>query len=276
MRRICIILLILIIFIINISSFKFKLNLKSSLCQISSSFQIACAKNAKNQNNENDDNLGSNIHLPILQLFLPPGELVGEFICGTEIKNGNEELLQRKISSAIKMNFQTSSSSSSSSSLSTIATPTISKSNIYSTEQITNYISNHKCALLLTRQGCKQCEYFERNIFNDDFLNEIRISQENAFDFNILDVQTEYVQDYIEELSFRLTGKTKVSSSIGSSNDVVEDCLECNNTGFIKCNACSATGMVAKGSYTTICTTCTGFKKVRCPSCGGKCIKCDI
>ena len=265
--------MISLIFFLCISSFKLKLKSTSLFYQISSSFQIACSHKEKIQNNENDDSLGSNIRLPILQLFKPPGNLVGEFICGTEIINGNEELLQRKISSAIKMNFQTpSSSSSSSSSLLSLSSLSSSSSrfNLYSSEQIANYVSNKKCVILVTRQGCKQCEYFERHIFNNNFLKEC---QKDNYNFDILDVQTEFIEDYIEELKFRLTGKT-ISSS--TTNDIDEDCFECNNTGLISCNTCHATGMVARGNYTTICMSCTGFKKVRCPSCGGKCVKCDM
>jgi len=56
-------------------------------------------------------------------------------------------------------------------------------------------------------------------------------------------------------------------------------CSTCNSTGFLDCPECLAKGHILKESNSfkiaEICPRCVGYKKVRCHTCGGKCLMCS-
>jgi hypothetical protein len=53
-------------------------------------------------------------------------------------------------------------------------------------------------------------------------------------------------------------------------------CDVCENTGFVPCKTCGATGMIRRGDAVNVfyCGDCVGHKKLRCPVCGGRCYMC--
>lgn len=55
------------------------------------------------------------------------------------------------------------------------------------------------------------------------------------------------------------------------------DCKMCQNTGFINCSTCKSEGVVRneRSGNVFYCPDCVGHKKLRCPSCGGKCYMCE-
>lgn len=58
-------------------------------------------------------------------------------------------------------------------------------------------------------------------------------------------------------------------------------CKVCNNSGFVPCRHCGASGVIVRGKSSNVffCQECTGKKKLRCPEppigCGGKCYMCE-
>lgn len=66
-------------------------------------------------------------------------------------------------------------------------------------------------------------------------------------------------------------------SSLGPDPPFLEECEVCNNTGFVPCSNCLATGVIRneRSGNVFYCLDCVGHKKVRCPSCGGKCYMCE-
>lgn len=57
----------------------------------------------------------------------------------------------------------------------------------------------------------------------------------------------------------------------------LNDCQTCNNTGFVPCSKCNAEGLIRNPRSVNVfyCPDCVGYKKLRCPTCGGKCYLCD-
>lgn len=61
----------------------------------------------------------------------------------------------------------------------------------------------------------------------------------------------------------------------------MENCEMCGNSGFVPCGTCESKGAVIRSSpdgkhtLAITCPTCVGYKRLRCPSCGGKCYMCD-
>lgn len=55
------------------------------------------------------------------------------------------------------------------------------------------------------------------------------------------------------------------------------NCDVCFNTGFVSCRACDATGVIQRSNAPNVffCPECVGHKKLRCPTCGGKCYMCE-
>lgn len=55
------------------------------------------------------------------------------------------------------------------------------------------------------------------------------------------------------------------------------ECGTCNNTGFVPCPKCNAEGFIRNPRSVNVfyCPDCVGYKKLRCPKCGGKCYLCD-
>jgi hypothetical protein len=54
-------------------------------------------------------------------------------------------------------------------------------------------------------------------------------------------------------------------------------CGVCENSGFVPCRKCGATGMIRRADAVNVfyCGDCVGHKKIRCPSCGGRCYMCE-
>lgn len=85
-----------------------------------------------------------------------------------------------------------------------------------------------------------------------------------------------------EEAGITPTLFTSSSSSIandtlGPDQPFIEDCDTCNNTGFVLCTTCNGDGYLKnpRSSNVFYCHVCVGHKKLRCPSCGGKCYMCE-
>lgn len=59
------------------------------------------------------------------------------------------------------------------------------------------------------------------------------------------------------------------------------DCDVCGRSGFVPCGECEGKGAVARSSLdgkhtlAVTCPACVGYKRLRCPSCGGKCYMCE-
>lgn len=63
---------------------------------------------------------------------------------------------------------------------------------------------------------------------------------------------------------------------LGPDLPFLEDCDVCKSTGFVPCSKCGAEGFIRnpRSKNAFYCPVCVGHKKVRCPSCGGKCYMC--
>lgn len=63
---------------------------------------------------------------------------------------------------------------------------------------------------------------------------------------------------------------------LGPDPPFLEDCNVCKSTGFVPCSKCDAEGFIRnpRSKNAFYCPVCVGHKKVRCPSCGGKCYMC--
>ncbi|KAA8495661.1 hypothetical protein FVE85_1816 [Porphyridium purpureum] len=55
-----------------------------------------------------------------------------------------------------------------------------------------------------------------------------------------------------------------------------KSCPTCQDTGFVPCDTCGASGVVRRPGeeYVFFCDACCGKKKLRCHDCGGKCYMC--
>ncbi|CAM9144965.1 unnamed protein product [Hapterophycus canaliculatus] len=69
--------------------------------------------------------------------------------------------------------------------------------------------------------------------------------------------------------------------SLHAGSPAVEDCDACGRSGFVPCGECEGRGAVARSSpdgkhtMAVTCPVCVGYKRLRCPSCGGKCYMCE-
>lgn len=63
----------------------------------------------------------------------------------------------------------------------------------------------------------------------------------------------------------------------GPDPPFIENCEACNNSGFVACATCDSQGVVRneRSGNVFFCPDCVGHKKLRCPSCGGKCYMCE-
>ena len=204
------------------------------------------------------------IKLPILQIYRSC-ELMGEFICGTELINGNADVLKIKIDATLKSLLSSSSRTNNISNNNNSNNNNV--INIYSSDQINEHILNNNnqndiFLLYLSRPGCEQCDKFDNLIFK-----EIITNYNNNYDYLLLKANVDYITDYMNKLKIRLDGTI--------SELAIEDCIKCQNIGFIPCNECNSKGTVIKGSMSIICSNCVGYKKIRCTNCGGKCLKCN-
>lgn len=69
--------------------------------------------------------------------------------------------------------------------------------------------------------------------------------------------------------------------SLHEGSPAVEDCEACGRSGFVPCGECEGRGALARSSpdgkhtVAVTCPACVGYKRLRCPSCGGKCYMCE-
>ena len=240
----------------------------------------------------------SSVKLPILQIF-KASELVGEFICGNDLQT-NIDKFRATLPTIVALapaglagSSSSSSSSSSSRSSSTISassnvisfpsTPakpskpsaaggtspndvTSVVQNVYSDDQLTRAIgaTDGVVVLKLFRDGCKKCAKLEP-VYEE-------LAQTPAYaHFQWLQAEVVNVGGHTKRLKERLLGLQPEATA-----EDIESCAACNSTGFITCPDCQGTGYVKKGTVAAYCSTCVGYKKVRCNVCGGKCLKCTI
>lgn len=62
----------------------------------------------------------------------------------------------------------------------------------------------------------------------------------------------------------------------GPDPPFMEDCNLCKSSGFIPCSKCGAEGFIRnpRSKNAFYCPVCVGHRKIRCPSCGGRCYMC--
>lgn len=219
-----------------------KLDSSCSIQHQSSPLSLAAA--AAETSNEK----ASLIKLPILQI-IKGNEITGEFICGNDLPEAVEKFeatlssLQPKIVSDITQ--QPSNGG---------------VRNIYSEDQLTNELDTYGNYIILKlyREGCKKCALLEPIVEN--------LSRDPRYsEFLFLQAEVSNIEKYTTSMKERLLG-------IRGGN--TGDCLTCSDTGFVVCTECTGMGYIKKGSLAAFCPICTGYKKTRCNSCGGKCPKC--
>ena len=134
--------------------------------------------------------------------------------------------------------------------------------NIYSEGQLETEAANEGSYVILKlfREGCKKCALLSPII--DDLSRDPLYSK-----FMFLQADVANVEKYTANLKDRLLGLR------GGGN--VENCATCANTGFTPCSVCEGKGYIKKGELAAFCPACTGYKKIRCDACGGKCFKCS-
>ena len=188
------------------------------------------------------------IKLPIVQVYVD-SRLEAEFVMGDDVKASSEKLdayLRTK-------SIPTSSSVDTSSYTWPIE-------NIYTDKQLESALSSNSVVLLrMYRVGCRKCAMLEP-------IYDHMATERSTFKF--LQANINHIPSLVKATLSRLRGETKVSPLL--------DCLLCNNTGYLPCLDCASQGYVKRGSLAVTCPTCVGYKRVRCSSCGGKCLKCDI
>ena len=197
------------------------------------------------------ENSGALIKLPILQIIIG-SEITGEFICGNDLP-GSVDKFQATLTSLEK---QTTSDPG-------FKSGNYGVRNIYSEDQLENELSTKEnyVILKLFREGCKKCALLDPVI--DDLSRDPLYSK-----FIFLQAEVVNVNNYILSLKERLSGV-----KVGEKN--IENCATCANTGFTECTICEGKGYVKKGELAAFCPNCTGYKKVKCVTCGGKCFKCS-
>lgn len=179
--------------------------------------------------------------------------MVGEFICGNDMSTNIDKLRATLRSIANKAAESTCDGGS----YGMIQ-------NTYSDDQLDSTIQDTKGTLVLKlyREGCKKCAALE-----PIFVDLSREPQYQRFYWMQADVGN--IGTYTKKIKERLLGMRPTDTAI-------ENCDMCNNTGFIPCANCHGQGVVTKGQFTVVCPTCVGYKKLRCPKCGGKCLKCVV
>jgi hypothetical protein len=203
--------------------------------RFSNSFEVADST----KNNRDVD-----IKLPIVQLYRK-SELTGEFFFGEDI----EETL-RKLEYTLKTNLPTS-----------ILAPDINKNqkkNLYSYNQLKETIqSQDSIILFIQRLTCFRCNQiqppFEKIISN--------------YNIQYYSINIDDNPEFLDEIRFRISGYF--------SGKIKEFCTICNNTSYEICPECDALGYVQRNNIAVFCPQCTGYKKIRCRNCGGKCLKCS-
>ena len=189
------------------------------------------------------------VKLPILQIY-KTSELAAEFICGNDLVT-NIEMFKATLPS-----MKTASGTK-------IEGGALIQ-NVYSDDQLERTIAATEgvVVLKLFRDGCKKCKKLEP--IYDELSRQAEYSH-----FQWLQSEVGMVPAYTKTLKQRLLGLAP-----DADESVIDDCTVCKSTGFTDCTVCSGTGFVKKGDLALFCSACTGYKKVRCATCGGKCLKC--
>eukprot|EP00752_Nemacystus_decipiens_P016483 g14734.t1 len=71
------------------------------------------------------------------------------------------------------------------------------------------------------------------------------------------------------------------SEVLHTGSPAMENCDVCMKSGFVPCGECEGRGAVTRSSpdgkhtVAVTCPVCVGYKRLRCPACGGKCYMCD-
>lgn len=191
------------------------------------------------------------IKLPIIQVYIE-NNLDAEFVMGNDVKQSSNMLTAYLKS---KSNLQNSVSDATNS-------YTWPVENIYTDTLLQTALQTNKVLLLkLYRVGCKKCASIES--FYDKLATE-------SSQFKFAQANINHIPQLTKATMARLKGETKQNVS-----DPILDCLLCNNTGFLPCLECASKGYVMRKTLAVTCPTCVGYKKNRCSSCGGKCLKCE-
>mmetsp|Transcript_20580 Transcript_20580/g.19913 ORF Transcript_20580/g.19913 Transcript_20580/m.19913 type:complete len:255 (+) Transcript_20580:163-927(+) len=188
------------------------------------------------------------IKLPVIQI-IKANEITGEFICGNELVMSVDKFL-----SALKSLEKETPNPS---------VGNYGVSNMYSDDQLNGVLESSQDTVILKlfRVGCKKCAKLEP-IYE-------ALSHDPVYSkFQFIQADVAYCETYKKNLKDRLMGLR------GGQNDDTENCMTCQNTGFIDCIDCEGKGYIKKGTLAAFCPSCTGYKKNRCSACGGKCFKC--
>lgn len=188
------------------------------------------------------------IKLPILQI-IRKNELSGEFICGNDLPAAVDKFAATLSSLEKKTSLDA-----------LIQAGNYGIRNIYSDDQLLETLKSaeNDVVLKIFREGCKKCALLEPII--DDLSRDPLYSK-----FVFLQADVSNIEIYTKNLKNRILGIRAGSSG---------DCAACQDSGFIVCKECDGLGYVKKGTLAAFCPSCTGYKKVRCDQCGGKCPKC--
>lgn len=188
------------------------------------------------------------IKLPIVQVYVD-SVLEAEFVMGDDVKASSE-----KLNAYLRTKSNPPSSSVDTSSY------TWPIENIYTDTQFENALSSNAVVLLrMYRIGCKKCAMLEPIYDN-------MASERSSFKF--LQANINHIPGLVKATLTRLRGESKVSPLV--------DCKVCSNTGYLPCLDCASKGYVMRGTLAVTCSSCVGYKRVRCTSCGGRCLKCEI
>ena len=188
------------------------------------------------------------IKLPIVQVYVD-SVLEAEFVMGDDVKASSEKL---EAYLRTKSNLPSSSVDTSS--------YTWPIENIYTDKQLENALKSNPLVLLrMYRIGCKKCALLEPIYDN-------LASERSSFKF--LQANINHIPAVVKSTLTRLRGESKVSPLV--------DCNLCRNTGYLPCLDCASKGYVMRGTLAITCSSCVGYKRGRCTSCGGRCLKCEI
>lgn len=202
------------------------------------------------QTSSEDTNSGKEtlVKLPILQI-IKGDEMVGEFVCGNDFPTAVE-----KFYATLTMLEKKASADSS------LLSGNYGIRNMYSEDQLSNELkgSSNYIILKLYREGCKKCALLDPIV--DDLSRDATYSK-----FLFLQAEVSNVETYTSNMKDRLMGLR------GGKTD---DCATCLNSGFTDCTECGGKGFLQKGTIAAFCSACSGYKKIRCSGCGGKCYKC--
>ena len=201
---------------------------------------------------ENNITLLSSLNYPVIQVLLN-SELKTEMFCDNDI-----ELFVKKITSYLtqlsnEINHVNTNNNSNN------------NNNVYSDDQLKQeLLLNNVIVLKLFKQNCKKCVEFDKYYYS------LYSTHESFSKYTWIQADAANIPNYISNLKSRLTGDAE------SSDEVVENCVTCSNSGFTICTECDGKGIVNRGPNTVYCPQCVGYKKVRCYNCGGKCIRCSV